>query len=173
MTPFLTPIISMLASKGFDAVGKLIEGGADNAIGVIAEKTGIDLSTTRQLTPEQEAALREYDLQLRTLEFEREKIYLTDRADARGMQKESLRQEDRFAKRFLYIFAAVWSTFAFMYIGLITFMSIPAANIRFADTILGFLLGTVVATILNFFFGSSAGSKDKTEALVYRSRSTE
>jgi hypothetical protein len=38
--------------------------------------------------------------------------------------------------------------------------------VRFADTILGFMLGTVVATILNFFLGSSAGSKEKTEALA-------
>jgi ABC-type nitrate/sulfonate/bicarbonate transport system permease component len=39
-------------------------------------------------------------------------------------------------------------------------------NVRFADTILGFLLGTVVATILNFFLGSSASSKEKTEVLA-------
>jgi hypothetical protein len=38
--------------------------------------------------------------------------------------------------------------------------------VRFADTILGFLLGTVVATIINFFLGSSAGSKEKTETLA-------
>jgi hypothetical protein len=37
--------------------------------------------------------------------------------------------------------------------------------VRFADTILGFLLGSVVATIINFYFGSSAGSKAKTEEL--------
>jgi hypothetical protein len=33
--------------------------------------------------------------------------------------------------------------------------------VRFADTILGFILGTVIATMLNFWFGSSIGSKEK------------
>ena len=54
---------------------------------------------------------------------------------------------------------------AFTYIFLITFLTIPADNIRFADTVLGFLLGTVIATILNFFFGSSKGSSDKQDII--------
>jgi hypothetical protein len=54
---------------------------------------------------------------------------------------------------------------AVVYIFLITFTNIPETNVRFADTILGFLLGTVVATILNFFLGSSAGSKAKQEVI--------
>lgn len=61
--------------------------------------------------------------------------------------------------------AAVWTTFAIVYILFITFHDIPENNIRFADTILGFLLGTVVATIINFFFGSSKGSEEKTQIL--------
>lgn len=166
MAPFLIPIVSMLAEKGFDAVSKLVSGGADKAISIVAEKTGIDLTASPTLTPEQEKALREYDLQLRTLDLDRERAYLADRSDARDMQKEALRQSDTFSKRFVYVFAAAWSLFAFAYIGFITFGNIPAANVRFADTILGFLLGTVVATILNYFYGSSAGSTAKTELLT-------
>ena len=62
--------------------------------------------------------------------------------------------------------ATFWSVTAVVYIFLITFTFIPEMNVRFADTILGFLLGTVVATILNFFLGSSASSKEKTEVLA-------
>jgi hypothetical protein len=58
-----------------------------------------------------------------------------------------------------------WSLAAGAYIGFITFSVIPEQNVRFADTILGFILGTVVATMLNFWFGSSIGSKEKAEAL--------
>jgi hypothetical protein len=60
---------------------------------------------------------------------------------------------------------AFWSLAAAVYVGFITFGYIPPQNVRFADTILGFLLGTVVATMLNFWFGSSDGSKKKTEVL--------
>ena len=57
--------------------------------------------------------------------------------------------------KFIYIFAALWSLFSIVYILSVTFGEIPADNIRFADTILGFLLGTVISTLLNFFFGAS------------------
>jgi hypothetical protein len=82
------------------------------------------------------------------------------------MQVAALNQDDKFSKRFVMYLATFWSLTAVAYIFLITFTNIPEINIRFADTILGFLLGTVVATILNFFLGSSAGSKEKTEALA-------
>jgi hypothetical protein len=48
---------------------------------------------------------------------------------------------------------------------MITMVTIPTDNVRFADTVLGFILATVVATILNFFFGSSAGSKAKQDTI--------
>jgi multisubunit Na+/H+ antiporter MnhE subunit len=53
-----------------------------------------------------------------------------------------------------------------VYICAITFLTIPENSVRFADTILGFLLGTIVATILQFFFGSSKSSKDKTDLMM-------
>jgi len=80
-----------------------------------------------------------------------------------AMQTAALAQTDVFSKRFVYYFASFWSLCAALYIACITFGTIPAANIRFADTILGFLLGTVVATIFNFFYGTSKSSQDKTD----------
>jgi len=72
---------------------------------------------------------------------------------------------DVWMKRFPILLASYWSIVATLYIGLITFTNIPQPNLRFADTILGFVLGTVVATIINFFLGSSAGSKEKDKAV--------
>ena len=97
------------------------------------------------------------------MEHEKELIAMAygDTANARAMQVAALQQEDLFSKRFIYVFATFWSLFAAGYIAFITFGHIPEDNQRFADTILGFLLGTVVATILQFFFGSSMGSKEK------------
>jgi multisubunit Na+/H+ antiporter MnhE subunit len=55
---------------------------------------------------------------------------------------------------------------AVVYIGFITFATIPEQNVRFADTILGFLLGTIVATFMNFFYGTSKSSQDKTDKMA-------
>ena len=52
------------------------------------------------------------------------------------------------------------------YFAAVTFVALPEGGQHFADIILGFLLGTAVATIISFFYGSSKSSKDKTEAIV-------
>jgi hypothetical protein len=56
---------------------------------------------------------------------------------------------------------AGWSVLSATYIGFITFGEIPESNIRFADTILGFVLGTMVASMFQFLLGSSLGSRSK------------
>ena len=68
-------------------------------------------------------------------------------------------------KFFIRAFASAWSAFFMLYVSCVTFGAIPAPNVRFADTILGFLLGTGASTILSYFFGSSASSKAKDETL--------
>jgi len=66
-------------------------------------------------------------------------------------------ENDKFLRRL----ALVWSLFAIVYITAISFLDVPQENIRFVDTVIGFLLGTVVSSIIQFFYGSSLGSKEK------------
>jgi hypothetical protein len=151
--PFLAPLLATLASNGLGMVADAV---TKKGKEFVEEKLGIDL--TQDPTPETVA-----NWKLAAQQHEKELIQMAygDTANARNMQVEALRQDDLFSKRFIYIFATFWSIFAASYIGFITFGTIPENNQRFADTILGFLLGTVVATILQFFFGSSMGSKEK------------
>ena len=67
-------------------------------------------------------------------------------------------------KRFAYFFAAGWSGFAMAFFTAATFCAIPAENVRIVDTILGFLLGTAIASIFNWLFGTTvrSGQKDET-----------
>ncbi len=71
-----------------------------------------------------------------------------------------------FGRRFILYFAAGWSIVAIAYIFAITFIDIPEANQRYADTILGFLLGTVIAQVMGYIFGSSLGSQKKDETIA-------
>ena len=85
---------------------------------------------------------------------------LADINSAREMQKEALKQEDKFSKRFVYYFAILIIIIAFSYIFFTSFYTIPVVNSRIIDILTGGII-TVISTIVNFFFGSSQGSKDK------------
>lgn len=153
IAPFLAPILATLAANGLGIVADAV---TKKGKEFVEEKLGIEL--TPDPTPE---AIQNWKRAVMDNEKELIAMAYGDIANARNMQVEALRQEDVFSKRFIYIFATFWSLFAAGYIAFITFGHIPEDNQRFADTILGFLLGTVVATILQFFFGSSMGSKRK------------
>jgi hypothetical protein len=132
-------------------------GGA--AVSAIAKQFGVEdtiEAVTKAVIEDPEAALKLAQIDLETL-----KTQHANTADARDMQKIALQQSDIFSKRFTMYLTMFWSVSAVAYVGFITFGSIPEPNVRFADTILGFILGTVVATMLNFWFGSSIGSKEK------------
>jgi hypothetical protein len=135
------------------------------AVSAIAKKFGVEdtvESVAKAIAGDPEAALKLAQIDLETLKLEQANI-----ADARDMQKVALQQDDVFSKRFTMYLTTFWSVAAVVYIGFITFADIPMSNVRFADTILGFILGTVIATVLNFWFGSSEGSKRKAEILEH------
>jgi hypothetical protein len=69
--------------------------------------------------------------------------------------------DTRFNRRFLAYFAIGLCVAAMAYVACITFLVVPTANVRFADTVLGFILGTVLATPIAFFYGSSKSSQAK------------
>ena len=137
-------------------------GGA--AVSAIASRLGVSDSVeavAKAIAGDPAAAAK-----LQELELEYAKLDNEDRASARAMQIAALQQDDWLAKNFIYIFTAVWSIFAMTYFAFVTFGTVAESGVRMADTILGVLIGTVLTGFFNFFFGSSKGSKDKTDALA-------
>jgi CDP-diglyceride synthetase len=133
------------------------------AVSAIANKFGVEDSVeavAKAIAGDPAAAEKLAELDLRQFELENE-----DRDSARHMQETALNQEDKFAKHFIYWFAWFWSVGSMAYFFAITFGTVPASGKDFGNIILGFLLGTAVATIISFFYGSSKSSKDKTEAM--------
>ena len=130
----------------------------------IKSLTGIDIES-KELTAEEKQKIIDSQIEIMKIDFEKLKLEYENTNSARDMQKVALQQDDVFSKRYVYYLATFWSVVAVGYIFLITFISIPEANVRFADTTLGFLLGTIVATIINYFFGSSKSSSDKNQLL--------
>lgn len=162
---------AMLAGVGINFVKDLItDNGEDLVKDGIKKVTGIDLNKKKELTPAEIQAIRDSEVKLRELDYKELELEAKDRDSARQMQIAALNQEDKFSKRFVYYYASFITFVSFMYIFFITFGTIPEANVRFADTILGFLLGVGLSNIIVYFFGSSKGSRDKTDALIQGSK---
>lgn len=137
-------------------------GGA--AVTAIASKLGVEddvKAVAQAIAGDPEAARKLAEIDLAQFEAEAK-----DRDSARQMQIAALQQDDLFSKHFIYWFAWYWSVGSTLYFFSVTFLPMPEGGRDFANIILGFLLGTAVATIISFFYGSSKSSKDKTEAMV-------
>lgn len=165
MAPLISSIISTLLANNLPQVA---QGVLDKGLDYVEEKLGLKLDPV--MTPEQIETIR---VNANLHEEFLVKQSNQNTADARYMQVEALKQDDLFSKRFVYYLASFWSLVSAAYIGAVTFIPTPTGNERVIDTVLGFLLGTIVATIINYFMGSSFGSSAKTEMLLNREKSND
>jgi predicted CDP-diglyceride synthetase/phosphatidate cytidylyltransferase len=129
------------------------------AITALASKFGV--SDTVSAVAEAIAGDPQAAQKLREMEFEYAKLTAADLSNARAMHIAAMQSDDPFVRRFTYYFIAAWTTFAVIFVPCVVFLPIPADNVRFADTIIGFLLGTVIASTFSFLLGSSFGSRAK------------
>lgn len=137
--------IDNIVSVGLEIINKVIP---DPQAKLVAQE--------RLLQMQQDKELKEEDFDIK-----REEIAAGDRDSARKMQSSALESDSKLAKEFIYYYTAFWSLASSAYIAFITFAVIPEKNVRFADTILGFILGTAVASMFTYFYGSSNSSKAK------------
>lgn len=135
----------------------ILTGGVGSLVESVGKVAG-DLITTDK---ERLAA----ETEMEALGLRREEAYLKDTQDARHMQVAALQQDDLFSKRFVYWFAIGWSLFAMGFMSVVTLCVIPEQNLRMVDTILGFLLGTAIAGIFNFFLGTTYRSQKKDDTI--------
>lgn len=142
----------------------LMTGGVGSLVETVVKGAG-ELITTDK---ERMAA----EAEMERLGIQREEIYLKDAQSAREMQAAALGQDDLFSKRFIYWFAIGWSVFSMVFFCLVTFTVVPEKNVRIADTILGFLIGTAIASIFNFFLGTTYRSQKKDETISNLAQNT-
>jgi uncharacterized membrane protein YwzB len=157
MLPIIASIVSGLISNGLPKVADaVIEKGVD----YVQDKLGVELKPECEMKPEDVQRLKEAAMKHEEFMAEND---LKNMQGAREMQLKAMDSDDPLVRRFVYYFIGFWSILSAVYIGFITFGDIPEANIRFADTILGFVLGTMVASMFQFLLGSSLGSRKKDE----------
>lgn len=155
MLPVIASIVSGLIANNLPKVADaVIEKGVD----YVQDKMGIALKPEGEATKEDYAALQAAAMKHEEFMVEAD---LKNMEGARNMQLKAMDSEDPLVRRFVYFFISFWSVLSAVYIGCITFAVIPEDNVRFADTILGFVLGTMVASMFQFLLGSSLGSRNK------------
>jgi hypothetical protein len=153
----LPALIGTIATQLFqNNMPKVAQAVLDQGLDVVGEKLGISLKP--DMNAEELAVVKERAMQHEEFMVEQAN---KNTADARAMNTAAMQSQDPLVRRFTIYLTIFWSIVGSVYIFWITFGIIPPENTRFADTVLGFLLGTVVATMLNFWLGSSAGSKEK------------
>lgn len=157
MLPIVASIVSGLISNGLPKVADAV---LEKGVEAVEDKLGIKLKPEGEMNPEDVSKLKE--AAMKHEEFMAE-IDLKNMQGARDMQLKAMDSDDPLVRRFVYYFIGFWSVLSAGYIGFITFGQIPESNIRFADTILGFVLGTMVASMFQFLLGSSIGSRKKDE----------
>jgi uncharacterized membrane protein YwzB len=157
MLPIVASIVSGLISNGLPKVADAV---MEKGVDYVQQKLGVELKPEGQMDAGDVAKLKE--AAMKHEEFMAE-IDLKNMQGARDMQLKAMESDDPLVRRFVYYFIGFWSLLSATYIGFITFGQIPADNIRFADTILGFVLGTMVASMFQFLLGSSIGSRKKDE----------
>ena len=138
-------------------------GGA--AVGWIASKLGIPDDTiegvTKALTgnPEMTMKLKEFDLEYAKLEVQ-------DRDSARKAYAQVATSEyaTKLEKAVVPVLALGVVGLAFMLIGILMFVDTPNDQQQLVIFALGFIT-SAAGQVLSFYFGSSQGSKDKTEEI--------
>lgn len=155
MLPMIASIVSGLISNGLPKVADAV---MEKGVDYVQEKLGVELKPEGQMSKDDVSKLKE--AAMKHEEFMAE-IDLKNMQGARDMQLKAMDSEDPLVRRFVYFFISFWSILSAVYIGCITFVDIPDENVRFADTILGFVLGTMVASMFQFLLGSSLGSRNK------------
>lgn len=155
MAPFLMGIVANLVNNGMHKVAdQVIEKGVD----AVQEKLGIELKPEGEATPEYNAKLSAEAMKHEEFMAELDE---KSRQRATEMQMKAMESDDPFVRRFLYYFITLWSIFAVIFIPCLIWVAIPENNIRFADTILGYVLGTIITGMFAFLLGSSQGSRNK------------
>ena len=172
----MIPILPMLAGLGIDFIKDLITDNGETLVKEgIKKVTGIDLDKKKEITPQDASKIKEYELQLKALDFEALKLELegikevnrndeTNRALSHNTYQIKHEMADVIAKQIIDRNLPIIAILVAINVSLVYFLKDNASLIAIASNIIGLAIGNLFnerQAIVNFFFGSSIGSKLK------------
>jgi hypothetical protein len=174
-----------MAKNGLNVLAGVFKGKVDAGVqrtaDLIAKKTGIDINAAAEvggLSEDELLRLKDFELQneqdlvhnteaVEQLRLERDRMRYADIQSARTMQAQAIDNGDPFVRRFAYYFALLLTVLAFGFLYVVLFLPqfVTPNNRDIVNTVVGFLLGTTLSTVVGFFYGSSKGSADKSRQI--------
>lgn len=165
MLPLLAPILAQLASAGMQ---KVVDSVLDKGVAHVEEKLGITLNpdVDGKLSDEKIATLKEAAMKHEEFLVEQE---VKDRSSARQREVDIASNENvpllnKIITPALAIFVVLAS---FILFGILIFVDVRPEAKDILIYILG-VLSAAVTQILSYYFGSSQGSKDKSDLLALK-----
>lgn len=155
MLPVVMSIVQGLIANNMHKVADAV---VEKGVDYVQDKMGITLKPEHEATP---ADYEKWNAEAAKHDEFMAELDEKSRQRATDMQLTAMQSDDPFVRRFLYYFICLWSVFAVIFIPCLIWAPIPENNIRFADTILGYVLGTVITGMFAFLLGSSQGSRNK------------
>lgn len=152
-----TGVGKFLTDKAPDLLGGALELVGDLTGKEVLENIGKKIQGSDELSIEDKAAA----LDLLKLDLEEYKYELEDRQDARSMNEKTIKSEDPFVRRYIYFLAAFIIAASVSFGVMLFYVHVPEGNKRLVEMFADIFLFSGAVIVIQFFFGSSSGSKSK------------
>ncbi len=161
MNPLLTKILGGGLKNAFTGISDLIQN-----FKIAPEKAAEFEIEKQKLLAEVQKYQLDHEAKIISMTLEENKAYIADVQNARAMQIEALQQDDKFSKRFVYYLTLGLILLTFIYDFLFFFITYPKENHDIINMIAGVVNSVCLASIINFFYGSSKGARDNFDKLT-------
>jgi hypothetical protein len=152
-----------------EIIGKVVGGSASSivdSVGKVVDDLNLSAEEKAQLNQKLTEELNRHTEAIERLSVERLQAELGDTSNARNTNAQ-IQESDKaswIAKNLPYILGGIMVIAFFVGLLMIMFRSVPESNKELFYTGFG-LLGGFVSTVMNFYFGSSSGSKASADTL--------
>lgn len=156
----MIPIVAGIKAAFTGGKGKVLEAANNLIDNLVTNK-----EEREQKKIEFAQVINAHELEVINAGIKADEMRIQDIQNARSMQIAALGQDDKFSKRYVYYLATFVILSAVIFGILLFFIPVPEANKRMVEMFCDIFLFAGAMMVMQFFFGSSVGSRRSSEAM--------